>query len=254
VALATVVTRLEDWPLSARTRAEVAHQAESEFLGLGSGILDQFASALGERDRALAIDCRSRAVRAIAMPPGEVGLLVSDSGIRHALADAGSGYRTRVAECREACEVGGVESLRDWAPEDLPRLASRLEPALYRRVRHVVMENQRVLDFCVALESGDLPAAGELLREGHGSLRDDYEVSVPELDVLCELADAQPGVYGSRLTGAGFGGCALHLVDPKRAEDAADALADGFEQRYGRRPAVISIATADGASPLALET
>ena len=95
-----------------------------------------------------------------------------------------------------------------------------------------------LFDFCVALESGDLPAAGELLREGHGSLRDDYEVSVPELDVLCELADAQPGVYGSRLTGAGFGGCALHLVDPKRAEDAADHPASWPGSRFPTRSVV----------------
>lgn len=253
VALATAVPLAEGWSLPARTRAEVAHQAESEYLGLGSGILDQFASALGERDRALAIDCRSRVVRPIAMPPGAVSLLVSDSGIRHALADPGSGYRTRVAECREAREIGGVESLRDWNPEDLSDLSSRLEPALFRRVRHVVRENQRVLDFCVALESGDLRAAGALLCEGHCSLRDDYEVSIPELDALCELADAQPGVYGSRLTGAGFGGCALHLVDPEQAEDVADALGDGFEQHYGRRPGVISVVTADGAEPLLLD-
>ena len=253
VALATVVPLAEGWSLPARTRAEIAHQAESAYLGLGSGILDQFASALGERDHALAIDCRSRVVRPISMPPGAVCLLVSDSGIRHSLADAGSGYRTRVAECREVREIGGVESLRDWAPEDLSHLASKLEPTLFRRVRHVICENQRVLDFCAQLEAGDLRAAGELLREGHCSLRDDYEVSIPELDALCELADAEPGVYGSRLTGAGFGGCALHLVDPEQAEDVADALGHGFEQRYGRRPAVLSIVTADGAGEIALD-
>ncbi len=252
VSVATIFSLAEGWELPGRERAEIAHRAESEYLGIGSGILDQFASALGERDRALVIDCRSRVVRSIAMPAGGTCLLVSDSGIRRSLAEADSGYRTRVAECREALEIGNASSLRDWTPDDLPRLESLLEPALFRRVRHVITENERVVDFCVALESSDLAAAGAILREGHRSLRDDYEVSIPELDALCELADAQPGVYGSRLTGAGFGGCALHLVDPQQAEDVADAGSNGFEQRNGRRPRVISIETADGAGEIEL--
>ena len=179
-------------------------------------------------------------------------MLVSDSGIRHSHAEADSGYRMRVGECREALEIGGADSMRDWTPEDLPRLESLLEPALFRRVRHVISENERVVDFCAAMESSDLSAAGAIIREGHRSLRDDYDVSIPELNTLCELADAQPGVYGSRLTGAGFGGCALHLVDPARAEDVAGAVTDGFEQRYGRRPPVLSIETADGAGEIDL--
>lgn len=252
VSLATIFSLAEGWQLSARACAEIAHRAESEYLGIGCGILDQFASALGERDRALVIDCRSREVRPIDLPVGAVRLLVSDSGIRRSLAEVDSGYRMRVAECRQAREIGGVDSLRDWTSADLPRLASLLEPALFRRVRHVTRENERVLDVCAALESSDLAAAGALIREGHRSLRDDYQVSIPELDALCELADAQPGVYGSRLTGAGFGGCALHLVDPERSEDVADALSEGFEQRFGRRPPVLSVETADGAGEIEL--
>ncbi len=252
VSVATIFSLAEGWELPARERAEVAHRAESECLGIGSGILDQFASALGERDRALAIDCRSREVRPIAMPPGATRLLVSDSGIRRAHVEADSGYRMRVSECREILEIIGAGSLRDCTTDDLPRLQSLLEPALFRRARHVISENDRVVGFCDAMESSDLAAAGAIIRAGHHSLRDDYDVSIPELDVLCELADAQPGVYGSRLTGAGFGGCALHLVDPVRAEDVVDAVVDGFEQRYGRRPAVLSIETADGACEIDL--
>jgi galactokinase len=252
VSLTTLFSLAEGWELPGRQRAEIAHRAKSEYLGIGSGILDQFASALGERDRALVIDCRSRVVRPIAMPAGRTCLLISDSGIRRSLADADSGYLKRVAECREAAEICGASSLRDWTPDDLPRLESLLEPALFRRVRHVISENERVIDCCAALESSDLVAAGAIIRDGHRSLRDDYEVSIPELDALCEMADAQPGVYGSRLTGAGFGGCVLHLVDPERAEDVADAVSDGFEQHYGRRPPIVEIETADGASEIAL--
>ncbi|MFP6627606.1 MAG: galactokinase [Myxococcota bacterium] len=252
VSVATIFSLAEGWDLPARERAEIAHRAESEYLGIGSGILDQFASALGERDRALVIDCRSRDVRPIALPVGATRLLVSDSGVRHSHVEANSGYRMRVSECREALEIGGADSLRDWTPDDLPRLESLLEPALFRRVRHVISENERVVDFCAAMESSDLSAAGAIIRAGHRSLRDDYDVSIPELNTLCELADAQPGVYGSRLTGAGFGGCALHLVDPESADEVAGAVTDGFEQRYGRRPPVLSIETADGAGEIDL--
>jgi galactokinase len=115
-------------------------------------------------------------------------------------------------------------------------------------VRHVVTENARVDAVCAALAAGDLAGLGARLREGMASLRDDFEVSSPELDALCALADAQPGVHGSRLTGAGFGGCTLHAVAPEAAEAVARALADGFAARFGRRPRVFAVAAADGAA------
>jgi galactokinase len=116
----------------------------------------------------------------------------------------------------------------------------------------VLTENERVRACCAALEAGDLVAAGEVVREGHQSLREDYEVSIPELDALCELADALPGVYGSRLTGAGWGGCSLHLVDPGAARDVATRVAAAFEKRFGRRPAIVRVETARGAERLDL--
>jgi galactokinase len=226
--------------------------------------MDQFASALGRRDHALRLDCRSQSVEAVPLPATGVALLVAHSGAKRALAGAGSGgtagYGDRVAECRRALAAArdaGVappqaRALRDLSPRDLPALARVLEPPLLRRARHVVTENERVDATCSALRAGDWETAGGLLRAGMRSLRDDFEVSTPELDALCELADALPGVYGSRLTGAGFGGCTLHLVAPGAAPDLAGALAAGFERRFGRRPPVWVVAASGGAEPLTL--
>ena len=258
VSLATVLSLVLERPLTARERAEIAHRAESDYVGLGSGILDPFASALGQRDRALLLDCRSRAVRTIAMPPGRTCVLVADSGVRRSLADADSGYRRRVVECAAALAAAreariappDARALRDLAPSDLPALEGRLAPHLFRRVRHVVSENERVRSCAAALEAGDLTAAGAIVRQGHRSLREDYEVSIPELDALCEIADALPGVHGSRLTGAGFGGCTLHLVDPEGSEEIASRLAAGFARRFDRSPPIVRIETADGAAPV----
>ena len=145
-----------------------------------------------------------------------------------------------------------ARALRDLSPADLPALARVLEPLLLRRARHVVTENERVDATCRALRAADWETVGSLLRAGQRSLRDDYEVSTPELDALCELADALPGVYGSRLTGAGFGGCTLHLVAPDAAPELAEALAAGFERRFGRRPPVWAVKASRGAERLAL--
>ncbi len=238
--------------------SEFAHRGESQFVGLGCGIMDPFASALGRRDALLRIDCRSLETRTVPLPGDRVRILIAHSGVRRALTERG--YRDRVDECRCALEAAraagvappGATALRDLAPERLPELERRLEPVLFRRVRHVIRENARVDAMCAALEAEDFAAAGALLREGMRSLREDFEVSTPELDALCEIADAQPGVFGSRLTGAGFGGCALHLVDADSAPAVEEALAAGFERRFGRRPPVWAVVPGDGAGDLPL--
>jgi galactokinase len=197
-------------------------------------------------------------VREVPLPGDAVRLLVAHSGVRRRLATGG--YGDRHAECRAACEAAAVlardgrpppASLREVEPADLPALEPVLDPLLFRRLRHVVTENRRVADFRAALEARDFARAGALLGEGMESLRDDFEVSVPELDALCTLGDATEGVFGSRLTGAGFGGCTVHLVRRERAAAAAAAIAAGFERRFGRRPPVFEVAPADGAGVLA---
>jgi galactokinase len=171
---------------------------------------------------------------------------------------AGGGYQERVTQCASALEAArragiaseGASALRDLGPGDLPALEKGLSPLLFRRARHVITENARVDALCQRLTEGDLEGVGELLAEGMRSLRDDYGVSTPELDALCELGDAHPGCHGSRLTGAGFGGCTLHLVEPEAAQEVAGVIATGFEARFGRRPAIVTGRAAEGAGDL----
>ncbi len=219
VSLATVIDEIAGLGLSPIDRARLAHRAESEFVGVDCGIMDQFASALGGPGSAVRVDCRSQQVEPVPVPKN-LCILVANSGVRRSLVKAG--YRERVAECQSALAQAkdhGIApahatALRDLSIESLPRLESVLPPTLYRRTRHVITENDRVDAMCAALRSGDLGAVGAILKEGMNSLRSDFEVSTPQLDTLCEVADATPGVYGSRLTGAGFGGCTIHLLAP----------------------------------------
>jgi galactokinase len=256
VASAWALGRLAGLTLPPREIAEAAHEGESGFVGVGCGILDPFASALGRRDHALRIDCRDRSVAPVPLGVGRVALLVAHSGVTRSLAKGG--YRERVDECaaalraaqREGIAPPEASALRDLGPDDLPALAAALPERLFRRARHVICENARVDAFAAAVAAGDLGAAGALLREGMASLRSDFEVSTPELDRLCALGDAAPGCYGSRLTGAGWGGCTLHLVHPAAADDVARAIRTGFAASYGREPPLWLVRPADGASEL----
>jgi galactokinase len=243
--------------LDALSRARVAHRAESGFAGVACGIMDQFASALGRAGRLLRIDCRDEAVGEVAFPSREARLLVVHSGGARELATAG--YARRVAECAAALEQAraaglvsrDAASLRALCADDLPALARVLDGLSLRRVRHVLTENARVDATCRALRAGDLEGAGALLREGMASLREDYEVSTAELDLICAEADGLPGVLGSRLTGAGFGGCSVHLVRREAAREVAQRLASTLEARLGRRVPLWLLEPAAGAEPLA---
>ena len=213
--------------LDGRAAALAAHRAESVELGIGSGVMDQIAAALGRKGEALLLDCRSLEARPVALP-AEAELLVVDSGVRHENA-AAEGYRERVEACRRAAALLGVASLRDLVPSAGSGAAIMALPApLDRRVGHVLAENGRVLTMVGALERGDVEAAGAVLREGHASLRDLYEVSLPEIDRLVALAEAC-GALGARLTGGGFGGSIVALC---RAGEAAD-VGSAVVERYG---------------------
>jgi galactokinase len=256
VAVAKVWLQAAGFELPARALAEAVHEGENRFVGVGCGILDPFASALGRRDHALRIDCRDRAVEPVALPP--LALLIAHSGVERTL--SGVGYAERVDECRTALEslraagvvAANATSLRAVGLEDLPAVAAALDPNGLRRVRHVLRENERVDTFRNAMVARDLAAAGEVLREGMRSLREDYEVSVPELDALCAFGDEAEGCYGSRLTGAGFGGCTLHLVDPGATDTVAEHISDGFARRFGRAPSLWQVRPAEGAAALPL--
>ncbi len=256
VAVTSAIDRAGGLGLDGREIATLAHRGESEFLGVGCGIMDQFASALGRRDHALRLDCRSLEIAAIPLADGAVRMLIAQSGVKRSV--AGGGYQERVAECASALDAArsaGIapetaSALRDLGPGDLPALEKALPGLPFRRARHVITENARVDAVCERLAAGDLAGVGELLVEGMRSMRDDYDASTPELDLLCELGDAHPGCFGSRLTGAGFGGCTIHLVEPDAADDVAGAIASGFEARFGRRPPIVTARAAEGAGDL----
>jgi galactokinase len=215
--------------------AKAGQRAENLFVGAPVGIMDQMACSLGDEASALFLDTRSLAFERVALPSG-VALVVIHSGITHRHADGG--YITRRRECQEAAEALGVESLRDVAEPGADAVA-RLPAPLDRRVRHVLSENRRVRETVTAFRAGDVVEAGRLFLESHASLRDDFEVSVPEVDTLVELATAVQGTYGARLTGGGFGGSIVALADASRARGAAKAIAEAYEKETGKSARVM---------------
>jgi galactokinase len=213
--------------------AKIAQRAENEHVGVACGLMDQFAVAFGVADHALLLDCRSLEHRAVPIPAG-IHLVICDSGAPRAL--AGSAYNARRAECARAVDAlraldPAIRTLRDVTPDLLEAGRDRLSDAEFRRARHVVTEDQRVLDTVTALSEGDLEAVGVALAASHRSLRDDFEVSSAPLDALVEIASAVDGVIGARLTGAGFGGCTINLV----RDGAVESLRAAIERDYPRR-------------------
>lgn len=201
--------------------ARLAQWGENNVVGAPVGILDPMACHLADERSALFLDTRSLVFDVLPLP-ADAELMIVDSGVRHA--HAGGGYRERRAECERAARALGVAELRDVGLPDLPRVAA-LEPPLDRRARHVVTENARVLEALPALRAGDLKTLGRLFYASHESQRADFEVSVPEVDVLIERARARPEVFGARLTGGGFGGAVVGLVERGRAADVGRSLA-----------------------------
>ena len=228
--------------------AHAAQEAENGFVGLQSGIMDQLASALGVRDHALLIDCRSEEVTPVPIPR-EAAIVVADTGVKHAL--AGSAYNDRRRESEEAARLLGVRTLRDVSIADFARRGSTLPEPLRKRARHVVGENARVLATVVALRAGDLVTAGAHMNASHDSLRDDYEVSAPELDLLVDAARTVDGVYGARMTGGGFGGSIVVLARRGTTAPLARALESAYAARFGRKVSVMDVRASDGAEPIA---
>jgi galactokinase len=205
MALAGALTKSSGIEIDRRLLAQLCRRAENFFVGVKSGIMDQYASALGQANHALLIDCRSLEADPVPLPAG-VAIVVIDSKVQRRLAE--TPYNKRRIECEEAAQALGLSSLRDATPEMLPRL----EGDLLKRARHVVTENARVLAAAEALRSCDLDRLGALMAESHASMRDDFEASCPEIDLLVEIAKQTAGVIGARVTGAGWGGCTVNLV------------------------------------------
>ena len=229
--------------------ARLCQRAENEFVGARCGIMDQFTACFGQAKHALLLDCRSLEFRPLPLPAG-VELVICDSGVRHEL--AGGEYNARRAQCEAGVRVLArhrpeVRALRDASLDDLDRNRSELGEVVYRRCRHVVRENARVLQAAEALERGDLPEFGRFMGESHLSLRSDYEVSCPELDLLVELAGKQQGVYGARMTGGGFGGCTINLVEGGQVEAFREAVSHAYREAAGRTAKIYVSEAAAGA-------
>ena len=210
--------------------AKICQRAENTFVGARVGIMDQFVACMGKQGHALRLDCRSLAYELIPIP-ADVRLVICNTMVKHE--HASGEYNRRREECDEGVRLlskwyPGIRALRDVSSEELERHAADLPQTILDRCRHVVNENQRVLDGSRALSSGDLNRFGSLMRKSHNSLRDLYAVSCEELDLMVEAAEGQPGFYGGRMTGGGFGGCTVNLVD----EQYAEAFADEIRIRY----------------------
>jgi len=250
VATATALNALFGLEIDPVPLALLCQRAENQFVGVNSGIMDQFISALGKRETALLIDCRSLEYRHVPIGP-DAQIVVADTSVKRGLVD--SEYNARRAECEAAVRLlserlPNVRALRDVTVEHLREYEDALPDVVRRRARHVVTENDRTLMSVAALEAGNLVEFGRLMDESHASLRHDYEVTVPQLDVMVAAARAVPGVLGSRMTGAGFGGCTVSLLKP----GAVDAFLRDVPARYRREtgliPKVYVCRSVDGAT------
>src|SRR5208282_528821 len=249
VATAFALVDLSGHSADRRQLAQVCQQAESEFVGVRCGVMDQFTSLHGRAGHALLLDCRSLEFEHLALPEG-VALILCNTGVKHKLA-AGE-YNRRRADCEDAVQrlggvLPGIRALRDVSPEQLEEHKARLPETTYRRARHVVRENARVAQAAEALGQGDLERFGMLMEESHASLRDLYEVSCAELDLMVELAHRQPDVFGARMTGGGFGGCTVNLVEAQCADRFRREIARAYEDATRTRPEIYVCATADAA-------
>ena len=224
--------------------ARLGQRAENQWIGVNCGIMDQLISAAGRAGHALLIDCRSLTTEPVPFPPG-VSTVVLDTATRRGLVD--SAYNERRSRCEAAAEFFRVPALRDVTPEVFARQAGGLDDVTRRRALHVITENRRTLQAVEAMRRGDVAALGALMDASHQSLRDDYEVSSEALDAMVEAARAHPACYGARMTGAGFGGCAVAIIDASRADDFVPSVAADYENRTGNTPAIYVCQATNGA-------
>jgi galactokinase len=233
--------------------ARIAQRAENGYVGVQSGLMDPFASAHGQEGAALLLDCRSLEYRPVSLGLDDVAFVVADSGSPRRL--DGTAYNERRAQCGAAVAAiartyTGVRSLRDVTPAMLEDCAGELEPALARRAKHVVEEDARVLEAAAVLEARQHARVGELFLESHTSLRDLYEVSSPELDALVDTAMGVDGVFGARLTGAGFGGCTVNLVRREAIDRLSEAISTHYAPQTGLVPRMFEVTPSAGARRL----
>lgn len=249
VASALALLGLAGKQLSMKEVARLCQRSENNFVGARVGIMDQFVSCHGKRDCAVLLDCRSLDFE-LAPVPSSVKFVICNTMVKHELS-AGE-YNVRRAQCEQGVRIlaktnPAIRALRDASVEQLKAKCSEMPEVVYRRCLHVVEENRRVAETVKHLRSGNLKAVGALMAESHASLRDLYEVSCPELDAMVEAAQGLPGFIGGRMTGGGFGGCTINLVENKHAEDFKSLIATRYRQKTGIRPDIYICSAVDGA-------
>ncbi len=248
VATGATLLSLSGLPIDKLGLAQAGQRTEHEYINAMTGIMDQMISALGQAEHALLIDCRDYSTQAIPLR-GDVQIVVCDSKVQRELAQ--SGYNQRRAECDQAVTIiqqqrPDVRTLRDVTRADLERWGELLPPNVLKRARHVVGENTRVLDSAAALRQGDLARFGELMNEAHRSYRDDFEASLPPIEVLVSAAQQVPGVYGSRLTGGGWGGCTVTLLRSGAVEQFREQVAGAYRDAVGYEPEIYVCTASEG--------
>ena len=252
MAFGVAWSSLGGWSIPPMQLALLGKKAENRYVGVNCGIMDQFASACGEADRLMLLDCRSLEYSSLPLPEGTV-IVVADTTVRRKLTSGE--YNNRRAACEEAVrllsnDLHGIATLRDVTLESFNRLCNKLPEKVERRARHVVEEIQRTQLAIPYLEQGNTPAFGRLMNACHVSLRDLYEVSVPELDSMVQIAQSLPGCIGARLTGGGFGGCTVNLVASDQAGAFTRGLALEYKRRIGLHPEIYICHASQGAGLL----
>ena len=245
--VSSALALLQGTHLSKLRVAQLCQRAEAEFVGMPCGIMDQFVSVFGHEQAAIMIDCRSLDYQTVEMP-GNLEILAVNSMVKHEL--GASAYRTRVDECEAAVQCirlqnPEVGSLRDATPEMVEK--APMPRTIMRRARHIVSENQRVALFVAAAAKGNLVRMGELFKESHRSMRHDYEITCDEVDFLVDTAVGINGCFGARMTGGGFGGCTVNLIDPNFVQYFAESIATRYQERFGIQPAIIRCVPSGGA-------
>jgi galactokinase len=251
VSMATVLEGITGKKLDPVEKALLCQKAEHDFAGMPCGIMDQFISVMGKENHLLLLDCRSCKPDLVPMTDPSVAILITNTNVKHEL--TGGGYAKRRAQCEEAAGILGLKSLRDADGAGLERARSKMDEVVYRRARHVIGEIERTVHAAEGVRASNWPTVGQLMYASHYSLKDDYEVSCPELDTVVEIAQTiglKGGVFGCRMTGGGFGGCAVALVEASKVAAISSRIASEYEQRTKIKPTLFVSRPSAGAALL----
>ena len=232
VSTATLIEAVTGKKIDPVEKALLCQKAENEFAGVPCGIMDQFVSVMGRANHLLLLDCRSRKTELVPMSDAAVALMIINTNVKHEL--VGGGYAERRAQCEQAAKILGVPALRDVTAGDLEKAKAKLDEVVFRRARHVVGEIERTVQAAEGVRASNWPTVGQLMYASHDSLRKDYEVSCAELDAVVEIAEdigPKGGIYGCRMTGGGFGGCAVALVKTELVESISERVAADYKKK-----------------------